>query len=139
MTSVFSGGLVYEWTQEVSDYGLVELSNGNITLLPDYKNLKSEFANTPMPTGDGGYSSNGKASTCPPNSTDFTSWQVLPPIPAGGQTYIESGAGKPLGYNGPSNEGAGASVYALETLQADDVGYWTRSCGDEYCDRHILS
>ena len=43
-----------------------------------------------------------------PNSTDFTSWQVLPAIPAQAQVYIDSGAGQPLGYNGPSNQGAGA-------------------------------
>jgi 1,3-beta-glucanosyltransferase GAS5 len=110
MTSVFSGGLVYEWTQETDDYGLVVLSNGNVTLLPDYNNLKSEFEKTPLPTGDGGYTMNGQASTCPPNSTDFTSWQVLPAIPAAAEVYISNGAGQPLGYNGPSNQGAGPSV-----------------------------
>lgn len=120
MTSVFSGGLVYEWTQEVSNYGLVELSNGKITLLQDYKNLKSEFAKTPMPKGDGGYKSKGQASTCPANSTDFTSWQVLPAVPAKAQVYIDSGAGHPLGYDGPSNQGAGATVSPL-LLQVDDV------------------
>ena len=113
MISVFSGGLVYEWTEEVSNYGLVELSNGNITLLPDYKNLKAEFAKTPMPSGDGGYKPSGSASTCPANSTDFTSWKVLPAIPARAEVYIESGAGQPLGYNGPTNQGAGATVSSL--------------------------
>lgn len=139
MTGVFSGGLVYEWTQEVSNYGLVDLSNGSVTLLQDYKNLKVEFADTPLPTGDGGYTSNGQASTCPPNSTDFTSWQVLPPIPAQAQAYVESGAGQPLGYGGPSNQGAGATVFPPETFEVDDVGYWTCSCGDEYCDGYFLS
>jgi 1,3-beta-glucanosyltransferase GAS5 len=122
MTSVFSGGLVYEWTQEVSDYGLVELSNGNITLLPDYNNLKAEFKKTPMPTGDGGYKSSGPASTCPPNSTDFISWKVLPAIPGKAQVYVGSGAGQPLGYNGPSNQGAGATVSLLGTFEVDDIG-----------------
>ena len=139
MISVFSGGLVYEWTQEVSDYGLVELSNGNITLLPDYNNLKAEFAKTPLPTGAGGYKSSGPASTCPVNSTDFTSWQGLPAIPAQAQVYIDSGAGQALGYNGPSNQGAGATVSSFETFEVDDVGYWTCSCGDEYCNGYFLS
>ena len=119
MTSVFSGGLVYEWTQEVSNYGLVELSKGNITLLQDYNNLKSEFAKTPLPTGDGGYKSKSEASTCPVNSTDLTSWQVLPDIPAHAQVYIDSGAGQALGYSGPSNQGAGATVVPL-LVEADD-------------------
>lgn len=113
MTGVFSGGLVYEWTQEASDYGLVDLTKGNITLLPDYNNLKSEFESNPIPSGDGGYKANGVASTCPPNSTDFTSWVVLPAIPAAAQVYVEKGAGQPLGFNGPSNQGAGPSVCSL--------------------------
>jgi 1,3-beta-glucanosyltransferase GAS5 len=110
MTAVFSGGLVYEWSQEPSDYGLVVLSSGNITLLPDYNNLKAEFKATPMPAGDGGYSANGVASTCPPNSTDFTSWAVLPAMPAAAQVYINNGAGQPLGYKGPTNQDAGSGV-----------------------------
>ena len=69
-----------------------------------------EFEDTPIPTGDGGYTSNGQASTCPPNSTDFTSWHVLPAIPAQAQVYVETGAGQPLGYGGPSNQGAGPTV-----------------------------
>ena len=110
MTGVFSGGLVYEWTQEVNNYGLVELSNGNITLLPDYTNLKTQFQDTPLPTGNGGYDPNGQPSTCPPNSTDFTSWDSLPNIPPEAEVYIQNGAGQPLGYNGPSNQGAGPTV-----------------------------
>ena len=110
MTPVFSGGLVYEWSQEPSDYGLVELSNGNITLLQDYQNLKAEFAATSMPSGDGGYKPSGSASTCPVNGTDFTSWAVLPALPPGAQNYIDNGAGKALGYTGPSNQGAGGAV-----------------------------
>jgi hypothetical protein len=110
MTSVFSGGLVYEWTQEVSNYGLVDLSKGKINLRQDYNNLKSEFANTPIPNDDGGYKSNGQSSICPGNSTDFVSWKVLPAIPSQAQVYINSGAGKALGYDGPSNQGAGSSV-----------------------------
>ena len=112
MTTVFSGGLVYEWSQEVSDYGLVNLANGNLTLLPDYYNLQKEFQATPNPTGDGGYHSSGSASTCPANSTDFTSWAVLPAMPAAAEQYITGGAGTPLGYNGPSNQGAGGSASA---------------------------
>jgi 1,3-beta-glucanosyltransferase GAS5 len=113
MTGVFSGGLVYEWTQEVSDYGLVNLGNGTVTLLQDYYNLEAEFKKTPMPSGNGGYDANGQPSTCPPNSTDFTSWgSVLPDTPSQALLYIQSGAGTPLGFNGPSNQGAGASATA---------------------------
>ena len=110
MIGVFSGGLVYEWIEEVNNYGLVNLSAHNITLLPDYYNLQSQFKKTPIPTGDGDYKSSGQRSQCPPNSTDFTSWVDLPPTPPEAEQYIQSGAGQPLGFNGPSNEGAGGSA-----------------------------
>ena len=143
MTGVFSGGLVYEWTQEVSNYGLVELNNGSITLLPDYNNLKSEFANTPIPSGDGGYKANGQSATCPENSTDFSSWAVLPAIPAQAQVYIDNGAGQPLGYNGPSNQGVGGSVtpHSLpfsSLLFSNKVLIWVRRLLDPFLLGRIL-
>jgi hypothetical protein len=111
MTDVFSGGLVYEWTQETNNYGLVTLDNStSVTPLQDYYNLQNQFKANPLPSGDGGYKASGQMSTCPPNSTDFTSWSVLPPTPPEAEQYIESGAGQPLGFNGPSNQGQGGSA-----------------------------
>lgn len=44
MTQAFSGGLVYEYTQEQNDYGLVKLNdNGTATLLIDYTNLQTQY------------------------------------------------------------------------------------------------
>lgn len=44
MTEVFSGGLVYEYSQEPNNYGLVKiLDNGDVQLLPDYMALKAQF------------------------------------------------------------------------------------------------
>jgi len=46
----FSGGLVYEYTQEASNYGLVDLSNnGSITYRQDFINLKNQYANASIP------------------------------------------------------------------------------------------
>lgn len=43
MTSL-SGGLIYEWTQEPSNYGVVQSnSNGSLSLLPDYDTLVTQF------------------------------------------------------------------------------------------------
>lgn len=43
MTSI-SGGLVYEWSQEDNDYGLVVINdNGTVTLRTDFNNLQSQF------------------------------------------------------------------------------------------------
>jgi len=44
MAQVFSGGLVYEFTQEANNYGLVRIdSNGNTKILQDLKTLKTRY------------------------------------------------------------------------------------------------
>lgn len=44
MTQALSGGLVYEYTQEDNDYGLVKVnSDGSVKLLIDYANLQTQF------------------------------------------------------------------------------------------------
>lgn len=44
MINSWSGGLVYEYTQEPSDYGVVDIAkNGDATLLKDYDNLQSQY------------------------------------------------------------------------------------------------
>lgn len=44
MIDSWSGGLVYEYTQEPSDYGLVEISdNGDASLLEDFDNLQEQY------------------------------------------------------------------------------------------------
>ena len=49
MIDVFSGGLVYEFTQEPNNYGLVKvLSNGDVKVLRDFIQLKTN--STPYPS-----------------------------------------------------------------------------------------
>src|SRR5271156_2640294 len=44
MTGVFSGGLIYEYSQEVSNYGLVSLNTNNTaSLMQDYLNLEAQY------------------------------------------------------------------------------------------------
>lgn len=44
MIDVFSGGLVYEFTQEPNNYGLVTIEpNGDVKLLPDFLALKAQY------------------------------------------------------------------------------------------------
>lgn len=46
MTHVFSGGLVYEFTQEVNNYGLLTIDpDGNAHLNPDFDTLREKFSN----------------------------------------------------------------------------------------------
>lgn len=45
MSGVFSGGLVYEYSQETSDYGLVSIADdGSATMLSDFTVLSSKYA-----------------------------------------------------------------------------------------------
>ncbi|PLB33657.1 1,3-beta-glucanosyltransferase gel2 [Aspergillus candidus] len=49
MSQSFSGGLVYEYTMEDNEYGLVKIKdNGDATLLVDYENLMEQYAKLDM-------------------------------------------------------------------------------------------
>ncbi|KAH0558760.1 beta-glucanosyltransferase [Trichoglossum hirsutum] len=108
MTSVFSGGLVYEYSEEGSKYGLVTLNGDSVNENDDFNALKSAFAGQSNPSGDGGYKANGSPSKCPPASAD---WNVttdsLPTMPSPAQKYLKSGAGTGPGLSGPGSQSAG--------------------------------
>lgn len=111
MTGVYSGGLVYEYSQEESRYGLVQLNGNSVSTLADFNALASAFKNTPNPTGDGGYNANGAASNCPSYSSP--NWLVqgtaLPAIPDGAKTFMSQGAGTGPGLAGPGSQNAGGA------------------------------
>lgn len=51
LVNTFSGGLVYEYSQEASDYGVVEVSsNGDISYLEDFPYLQEQYQNATIPT-----------------------------------------------------------------------------------------
>ncbi|CCC71730.1 hypothetical protein NCAS_0I00620 [Naumovozyma castellii] len=98
MSSVFSGGLVYEYSNEANKYGLVEIDGDKVTKLTDFENLKSEYAKVSNPSGDGGYSTDNKVSTCPDYEKGV--WEAnntLPDMPSAASAYFKSGAGEPMG------------------------------------------
>ncbi|ODV93577.1 hypothetical protein PACTADRAFT_45823 [Pachysolen tannophilus NRRL Y-2460] len=51
LIDTLSGGLVYEYSQETSNYGLVTIgsSNGSITELTDFNNLQEQFLKSDIP------------------------------------------------------------------------------------------
>jgi hypothetical protein len=110
MTGVFSGGLVYEYSEEPNDYGLVEIdSSGGVSALPDFYNLQKQYASVKIDTSASG-TSKTSAPSCPGNSTTFPGvWEagILPVQPAGAADYFKNGAGKPLGNGGTSTQQAG--------------------------------
>lgn len=110
MTGVYSGGLVYEYSQEDGrDYGLVNIKGDSVSDLPDFKALKSAFSKTDNPKGDGGYNSTGGSSGCPKKKGKV--WDVegsaLPAIPEKAEKFFKEGAGKGKGFGGSSSQYAG--------------------------------
>ncbi|KAE8423414.1 Glucanosyltransferase-domain-containing protein [Aspergillus pseudocaelatus] len=112
MTSVYSGGLVYEYSQEPSKYGLVEINDNKVKTLSDYDALKSAFEKTSNPKGDGGYNQTGGANPCP--AKDSPNWDVdtdaLPAIPEGAKKFMKDGAGKGEGFSGKGSQSGGGST-----------------------------
>ncbi|KAL4800257.1 Glucanosyltransferase-domain-containing protein [Aspergillus venezuelensis] len=110
MTGVYSGGLVYEYSQEPSDYGLVKIKDNKVTDLDDFETLKKAFAKTANPEGDGGYNKTGGANPCPARNApnwDVSSEDTLPAMPEPAKKYFENGAGDGPGFSGSGSQTAG--------------------------------
>jgi hypothetical protein len=110
MTDVFSGGLVYEYSQEGNGFGLVTISGTTATPNADFTALESAYKATPNPTGLGGAKTSSPASTCPPEGPQ---WEVanddLPAIPTAAEVFMKNGAGTGPGLNGPGSQDAGTT------------------------------
>jgi len=95
--STWSGGLVYEWTQEANDYGLVEVnSDGSLNILQDYVNLQGQYNSLNIANLQ---SANTTASSLTPPVCDaslisgsFINNFTLPAQPPGVSSLIASGA-----------------------------------------------
>jgi 1,3-beta-glucanosyltransferase GAS5 len=116
MTSVYSGGLAYEYSMEANNFGIVELDGDNVKELDDFGRLQKAFAATPNPTGDGGYNKTGGASGCPAQSKNWNvTTDALPAIPSGAKKYMTEGAGKGVGLSGKGSQTAsGTSTETAE-------------------------
>lgn len=99
MYNVFSGGIVYEWTLEKNEYGLVNLTDDGAYLQPDYPRLRDQLA---MIDWDGVFAmkaddDEGKTPDCKASlitqdgfMTNFT----IPRLPPGAQELIDDGIKK---------------------------------------------
>jgi hypothetical protein len=104
MTQAFSGGLVYEWTFEENEYGLVQVNdNGTITTLIDYDNLQKQFSKLDMSriSASNSTQTGVNPETCSAslitNSTFYNAWN-LPDAPSKVSDYIKNGLpNKPSG------------------------------------------
>ena len=97
VTPVLSGGMVYEYSQETSNYGLVDInSNGSAQCRADYDVLQQQF-NTLNVTALQGLKAQNTSVTPPTcssslitNST-FSSNFTIPDVPPGAQDLIDNG------------------------------------------------
>lgn len=122
MTSVYSGGLVYEYVEEGSKYGLVKLNGNTVTELDDFDALKTAYAGTPNPQGDGGYSQSGAASKCPTKSGTFNvDSDNLPAIPEPAKKFMTQGAGTGVGLTGSGSQNAGTASSGTATAGSGAV------------------
>ena len=128
MSPVYSGGVVYEYTQEANKYGLVTLSGNSVSELPDFNALKTALAGTQNPSGNGGAKTSGTPSKCPSKSS---TWDVdtdaLPAMPAKAVQYLSKGAGKGPGLKGNNGLGSQNAGSASESTAVAGTATPTRT------------
>lgn len=101
MTEVFSGGIVYEWTQEANDFGLAIFNdNGTVTLRTDFDNLQMQLNKLNVTTLETG-NATATALTPPPcsssliTSSSFSKDFNIPDPPQGAADLIRNGVSNP--------------------------------------------
>lgn len=101
MTQVLSGGVVYEYTQETGDYGLVTIYNNHTAeLMVDYDNLQEQFNKLDVKSLESGNITATKLTSpkCQKSlisSGSFNNSFIIPSIPSGGQKLIDNGISNP--------------------------------------------
>ena len=126
MTNVFSGGLVFEYSQEGNHFGIVTI-NGN-TVTPSgsqVDDLMKALAAAPNPSGSGNLATSGETQQCPEQSANWRTkpWlgSALPATPAGAMKYFKSGAGKGAGFGGSGSQNAPGGSTATASAGAGSV------------------
>ncbi|KAI0440216.1 Glucanosyltransferase-domain-containing protein [Xylaria telfairii] len=115
MTGVYSGGLLYEYSREGNDFGIVELSGNSASVKEDsdFNKFKAALQKYPAPSGDGGFTSTTKAVACPTLDSiwDLGDWgeSALPAIPEGAKKFMTAGAGDGPGLTGDGSQNAGGA------------------------------
>ncbi|KAF7544417.1 hypothetical protein G7Z17_g9970 [Cylindrodendrum hubeiense] len=120
MSGVYSGGLLYEYSIEENDYGIVSIgSDKKVTTISEYNLFKTALANDAAPTGDGGAASTTHSQDCP---TSAATWQVnaslVPEMPSAAQKYMTAGAGDGPGLDGDGSQDKADSGTASASVTA---------------------
>lgn len=142
MSSVYSGGLMYEYSVEENKYGIVEISDDEeIERLSEFKLFKEALADNPAPEGDGGASPTSASRPCPTSGDD---WNVdpslLPVMPEEAQAYFEDGAGEGPGLDGDGSQwNADSGTATASTTGGDTIETGGASGSDEEDDDSAAS
>lgn len=133
MSEVYSGGLMYEYSVEDNEYGIVTIKGNKIESGKEYDNFKSALSKYPMPTGAGGAASTTHAVSCP---TSESVWQVdpsvVPEMPRQAQKYLDDGAGRGPGINGTgSQEDTDSGTATASVTLGSSVSTGSSSSGDD--------
>jgi hypothetical protein len=100
--TALSGGLIYEFTQEEQDFGLVVInSNGSVSLRTDYDNLQSQYnkLDKTLIESTNPSSTNIKPPACAASlitAQQFSKNFTIPVICPGCQSLIDNGISNPL-------------------------------------------
>lgn len=131
MSSVYSGGLMYEYSVEENEFGVVTLKGDTVTKSKEYTLFKDALAKYKTPTGDGGASKTTHAAKCPPSDA---AWKVdpslVPAMPKEAEKYMKAGAGKGPGLEGDGSQNAGDSGTATASVTGGQASA-TGKGGDE--------
>src|SRR5258708_24520329 len=123
MTSVYSGGLVYEFTQEENNYGLVMIPGGSLTETVEFTSLKQVLEDVPVPPGDGGYREDIPKKPCPNQGPFWTPKdETLPDTPAGAVKMMDEGAGPGPGLKSTSSSQTAGTPSKTSSVPAGDGG-----------------
>ncbi|KAG5417866.1 gel1 [Candida metapsilosis] len=124
MSSVFSGGLVYEYSEEDNHYGLVSLDDNKVKPNQDFKNLQSQFSKNPDPSGDGGYLKSTGGNNCPVASAKWNVTTTIPDTPGAAIKFVK-GLADPTGH--------GFNAYVQSNCNGknniDDSGAYSKTLG----------
>ncbi|KAK4141297.1 glycoside hydrolase [Dichotomopilus funicola] len=107
MSSVYSGGLMYEYALEANGFGIAKLGS-SVKELDDFSKFQKALKENPMPKGDGGFTSTTKAVACPTKDAHWlVEGSLLPAIPTDALKFMSDGAGKGPGLKGDGSQNAG--------------------------------
>ncbi|ORY68796.1 beta-glucanosyltransferase gel1 [Pseudomassariella vexata] len=137
MTMVYSGGLLYEYSKEGNDFGIVDVSDSSsVSESDDFKAYSSALAKYTAPSGNGGFTSTTNSVACP---TKDAYWLVdssaLPAIPDEAKSYMTAGAGTGPGLKGDGSQNAGSTSTGTASPGSGSVATTASASGENVAGR----